>query len=66
MRQAYGVNCVIIEDNGKDIRYVPRCPKCGNVERLHASGRYNVTWKCVCGTHVCDKCHERYNITIGR
>ena len=66
MGQAYGVNAIIVRDDGMSVEYRPRCPYCMYVDMMckmsgHAStggGSYSYT--------VCHKCGKSFEVILRR
>ena len=66
MGQAYGVNAIIVRDDGRSVDYRQRCPHCGHVPQnskmvgAYASpgGSYSST--------VCPNCGKSFQVILRR
>ena len=66
MGQAYGVNAVIVADNGYSVDYRPRCPYCMHVPmNFKVCGAYASPG----GSHsfcVCQNCGKQFEVILRR
>ena len=66
MGQAYGVNAIIVRDDGMSVDYRPRCPYCMHVDMMSkivgayasAGGSHSYT--------VCTKCGKSFEVILRR
>ncbi len=66
MGQAYGVNAIIVRDDGNSVDYRPRCPYCMHVDMMSK----------ICGAHasyggsisytVCHNCGKSFQVILRR
>ena len=66
MGQAYGVNAIIVRDDGRCVDYRPRCPYCMHVDMMSkVVGAYASPG----GSHtftVCHKCGKSFEVILRR
>jgi len=65
-KEAWAANAVIVEDNGFQVRFRPRCPRCGHVPiNMTMAGTASVGVRANYSAR-CEKCGEYMDITISR
>lgn len=67
MKFAVAQNAAIIEDDGNQVRYHPRCPFCGYLnDRLTCSAFIGNGIKAGLGFVFCQKCGKSFEVVITR
>lgn len=66
IKEAWAQNAVITRDDGRNIRYKPRCPKCGYVPPNRDCGGTASAGIRSSYFGSCDKCGETFTIVTGR
>ncbi len=59
-------NAVILSDDGKMVRYRPKCPQCGFVPTNITCGCCVVEAQAAMHEAECQKCHHTIEVMIGR
>ena len=64
--QAWAQNAVIVEDNGRNVRWKPRCPFCGFIPPYRTAA--GTAFKGIRANHHdrCDKCGKQIDIVVSR
>ena len=65
-KQAWAQNAIITKDDGRSVRFKPRCPKCGFVPVNRDRGGTASEGIRAATTDCCDKCGEYFEIIISR
>lgn len=65
MKFAVAQNAAIIEDDGKRVKYHPRCPYCGYLNDRSTSSAV-VSGPTGCGSYRCNKCGKSFSVKITR
>ena len=66
MGQAYGVNAIIVRDDGQSVDYRPRCPYCMHVDMMSKMCGAYASYG---GSHsftVCHKCGKQFEVILRR
>ena len=67
MKFAVAQNAAIIEDNGLNVRFHPRCPYCGYLNHTFTSGTAVVEGgRMSVGSFSCQKCSKHFEIAVSR